>query len=298
MPTDGWKTMRIEALPDLENLPRDRCLLTMLQGPTPGAIEPVGEELVLGRGEDLPSRIDDRGMSRRHARIFKVEGRFYVEDLGSTNGTRVNGERIPAPVKLADGDRIQLGESTLLRVTLVNAHEAAAARKLYDAAVRDPLTQLYNRGHFDERLIAEFAFAIRHGVPLTVMMLDIDHFKRVNDTHGHPAGDAVLVAVAKAVSASVRAEDELARYGGEELVIIARGIDHISSLQMAERVRAAIEALEVPIESGALRVTASIGVATMDPETVFAQPEELLSAADRAVYRAKDLGRNRVCSSR
>lgn len=290
--------MRIEALRDFDNLPRDSCLLNMLEGPTPGAIQQVGEEIVLGRGEDLPARIDDRGMSRRHARIFKLEGRFYVEDLGSTNGTRVNGVRVVGAHKLEDGDRIQLGESTLLRATMVDAREAEAARKLYESAVRDSLTNVFNRGHFDERLQTEFAFAVRHHVPLTVLMLDIDHFKKVNDTYGHPAGDAVLAATATAIAGAIRTEDELARYGGEELVIIARGIDHAQSLLMGERIRATIEGLVITHDPHVIRVTASLGVATMDDTVRFAQPDELLSAADRAVYNAKNSGRNRVCSAR
>jgi two-component system cell cycle response regulator len=295
---EGWKTMRIEALKDFDNLPRDSCLLVMLEGPSPGAIQPVGEEVVLGRGEDLPARIDDRGMSRRHARIFKLQNNFYVEDLGSTNGSRVNGTLVQNATKLENGDRIQLGETTLLRVDLVDAREAQAAKKLYESAVRDALTNLFNRGHFDERLVAEFAFAARHGVPLTVALLDIDHFKRVNDTYGHQAGDAVLQATAGAIARTIRAEDEVARYGGEEIVVVARGIDHQQGMLMGERIRATIEALFIPYDAHVIRVTASLGVATMDETTRFAQPDELLSAADRAVYRAKSSGRNRVCSSR
>ncbi len=290
--------MRIEALPDYESLPKDRCLLTMLQGPTPGAIQPVTQEVVLGRGEDLDARIDDRGMSRQHARIFKVGGRFYVEDLGSTNGTRVNGEKIATQRALEDGDRIQLGESTLLRITLADAEEAEAARKLYESAVRDPLTGVYNRGHFDERLDTEFAYAARHKVPLTVMLFDLDHFKRVNDTWGHPAGDAVLVAAARAVSGAMRAEDGFARYGGEEFVIIARGIEHPDALAMGERIRHTVAELVIAHEGLELRATCSIGIATMDEAHLFAHPEELLSAADRAVYQAKAQGRNQVCSAR
>src|SRR5690606_34724783 len=154
----------------------------MLEGPTPGAIQPVTEdELVLGRGDDLPARIDDRGMSRRHARICRVLGHWCIEDLESTNGTRVNGELITSVTRLRDGDRIQLGETTLLKVSLQDATEAEATRKLYESAVRDPLTNAHNRGFFDERLDVEFAYATRHGVPLAVMLLDLDHFKRVND---------------------------------------------------------------------------------------------------------------------
>ncbi|MBZ0117601.1 MAG: diguanylate cyclase [Sandaracinaceae bacterium] len=294
---EGWKTMRIEALKTDESLPRDRCMLTMISGPTPGAIQPVsGHELVLGRGEDLEARIDDRGMSRRHSRIFKVEQHFYLEDLGSTNGTHVNGVKLTTRHRLADGDRIQVGESTVLRVSLQDAREAEAARKLYESAVLDPLTHVHNRGAFDERFRTEFAFASRHSVPLTVMMIDLDFFKKINDTRGHQAGDAVLQSVGACLKSAIRAEDMIARYGGEEFVLLARGIEKVPSLQLAERIRATIEALAIPWEGGDLKVTSSIGVAVLEPSQALEHPEQLLSIADHAVYRAKNQGRNRVCS--
>lgn len=293
---DGpWQTFRIDEHPDYQALPKDRCTLMMIEGPVPGALQPVvGDELVLGRGEDLPARIDDRGMSRRHARVHRLLGHWCIEDLGSTNGTRVNGEVITRVVRLADGDRIQLGETTLLKVSLQDAAEAEATRKLYDSAVRDPLTGIYNRGFFDERLTTEHAYAIRHHTPLSVLMFDLDHFKAVNDTHGHPAGDAVLTAIAEAVARVIRAEDVLARYGGEEIVLIARGLEPPKALALAERVREIVEQTAIPWEGGALRVTASVGVATLHAGRRFERAEELLAAADRAVYRAKNEGRNRV----
>ena len=182
---EGRKTVQLDApaLDALKALPRDRLMLMMLTGPNPGAIQEVTGEIVLGRGIDLPARIDDRGMSRRHARVFKVGGTFYVEDLGSTNGTRLNGELVEGQRDLKDGDRIQLGETTLLRVSLQDQHEAHAARRLYQSAVLDPLTQVFNRGHFEERLKSEHAFSKRHKIPLTVLFFDLDKFKPINDTH-------------------------------------------------------------------------------------------------------------------
>ncbi|MGF1465729.1 MAG: GGDEF domain-containing protein [Sandaracinaceae bacterium] len=294
---DDRTTIEIETEPLMASLPRDRLLLTMLAGPSPGALHEVSGELVLGRGQGLVPRIDDRGMSRRHARLFKVGPHYYLEDLGSTNGTRVNGRPLTRRQRLGDGDRIQLGENTVLRVSLQDAQEAEAARRLYESAVLDPLTQVYNRGHFDERLQGEHAFAERHREALSVLLLDLDRFKRVNDTWGHAAGDAVLQATATAVKGALRTEDVFARYGGEEFVILARGTDRTAAARMAERVRRVVEALAVPWAGGELRVTASIGVATFVPGGPFRSAEALVQAADRATYQAKGRGRNRVCEA-
>jgi len=293
-----WQTFRLDEHPDFEQLPKDHCSLTMLEGPTQGAVQPVVDgEMILGRDESLPSRIDDRGLSRRHAKVYLVLGHWCVEDLGSTNGTRLNGEPVGAtPAKLQDGDRIQIGERTVLRVTLMDAAEAEAARKIYESAVRDALTGTYNRGHFDERLRSEFAYARRHGAPLSLVLFDLDHFKAVNDTHGHQAGDATLVAVAAAIQETIRQEDILARYGGEEFVVLAR-LDAAACHRLADRLRAVVEALCIRSDELELNVTASFGVATLDEAHPYEQPEALVAAADHAAYRAKDEGRNRVCSA-
>jgi two-component system cell cycle response regulator len=287
-------TLQLMITPALTQLPRDRLVLTMVTGPHPGAVQEVDVEVVLGRGEDLPHRIDDRGMSRRHARITKLGQHYVLEDLGSTNGTRVNGERITQPRQIHDGDRIQLGESTMLRANLSDAREAEAARKLYASATLDPLTQIYNRGHFDDRLSSEYAYARRHGTPLTVLLFDIDHFKEVNDTHGHPCGDAVLQAMAAVLGRVIREEDLLARYGGEEFAIVARGVERVGGLQLGERVRTAVERMAVPWQDQTIRITVSVGVACHGQRARYASAEELLLAADQAVYRAKSEGRNRV----
>jgi diguanylate cyclase (GGDEF)-like protein len=298
MSRQPWNTFRIDEHPDFKALPRDRCTLTMLQGPSPGSVQPVaGDELVLGRDEELVARIDDRGMSRRHARIHRVLAEWAIEDLGSTNGTFVNGKRVGnMPVRLADGDRIQLGETTVLRVSMQDADEQEVARRAYESTVKDPLTGAFNRRHFDERLEAEHAYARRHGQALTVMFVDLDHFKRVNDTHGHQAGDAVLVQAAKAMMASVRTEDLVARFGGEEFVVLSRALEREGAAVLAERLRAAIEKLAIEIGGAAVPVTASVGWATQDKLHDHPHAGQLLAAADRGVYAAKQAGRNRVAT--
>lgn len=289
------KTFRMDNGPNFEELPKDRCTLTMLTGPTPGVIKTLtAGELTIGRDEDLSWLVEDRGVSGRHARIGHQHGWFELADLSSTNGTYVNGRRLHEPHRLRDGDKIQLGEHTLIRVSLQDATEQHASRTMYEAAVKDPLTGIYNRGHLEAVLVSEFAYAARHKTPLSVIFVDLDHFTRVNNEHGHQAGDAVLQAVALAMKNAIRAEDMVARYGGEEFVMLARGIDLNGSLVMAERARRIVEAMSTPLDDQSLAVTASFGVACFEAATPFESVQHLIAAADRAVYRAKAEGRNRV----
>jgi diguanylate cyclase (GGDEF)-like protein len=290
------KTFRIDQHPGFCQLPKDRCTLTMLTGPTPGAMQPVNAAmaLVLGRDTDLPAYIADRGISGRHATIAFERGAFWITDLDSTNGTYVNGMRIACPTALNDGDRIQLGENTLMRVSLQDATEQEAARRMYHAAVHDALTGVFNRGHLDAMLVTEFAFALRHQMPLSIVFIDLDHFSQVNNTYGHQAGDAALAATAQAIRNAMRTEDIVARYGGEEFVILARNIEASGAKVLAERIRRMVEAMTVPFHGAAIRITASLGTATHEPLTPYDSYEQLVAAADRAVYRAKADGRNCV----
>jgi diguanylate cyclase (GGDEF)-like protein len=159
--------------------------------------------------------------------------------------------------------------------------------------MRDPLTDLYNRRFFDQRLREEYAFASRHQRPLSVILLDLDHFKLVNDSHGHPAGDEVLRNVARLIKRCVRQEDVACRLGGEEFGVIVRIDGREGARAVAERMRKRIE--ETPVHFGGvlIPITASAGIATAAPPHMHESPTALLAAADRALYRAKDDGRNR-----
>jgi diguanylate cyclase (GGDEF)-like protein len=273
---------------------RDQCALIVLQGSMPGTMFTVtDEQAVLGRSSKLSARIDDRGISRRHARVFRSGDAFFTEDLGSTNGTFLNGEPVSQPQKLKDGDRIQLGQNVVIQVQMQDAFEKAATQKLYESAVKAPLTQVYNRRYLQERLRTEYAFAVRHGTELSLLILDIDHFKKVNDTYGHQAGDEVLKAVGDVLMRMLRAEDVVARYGGEEFSLIARGIAVEGALTLAERVRAELQQMAVPWKGGTLRITVSVGAVTQAAEHKFESQEAFMAAADQALYRAKAAGRNR-----
>jgi diguanylate cyclase (GGDEF)-like protein len=165
--------------------------------------------------------------------------------------------------------------------------------RLYELATMDGLTQLYIRRHFEQRLTEELRRAERYGTEMSLILLDIDHFKTFNDTYGHATGDAVLRLVAKTLKASVREDLDIpARYGGEELVVLMPETDSVGAFAMAERVRLAIEAASMPGPEGvALHVTVSIGVATWPHQAN--DEESLFSAADKALYASKQGGRNR-----
>jgi diguanylate cyclase (GGDEF)-like protein len=248
-------------------------------------------ETVIGRSLDVAIRIADEGVSRRHARIVLDVGRVFLQDLDSVNGTFLNGE--PCKVALIkDGDRIHLGPTTLLRFAYADPTEEMFQRQLHAAALRDPLTGAFNRAYLDQRIESELAFAARHRSPLGVIMIDVDHFKAINDTYGHLAGDDVLRGLAQRVQATLRTEDILARYGGEEFCVVCRGIPADDVMRLAGRVRASIGGELFAYEGRPSAVTISVGVATY-PNIRATTPKELVGAADTALLRAKHEGRNR-----
>jgi diguanylate cyclase (GGDEF)-like protein len=160
-------------------------------------------------------------------------------------------------------------------------------------ATRDGLTGLLNRAEMERVSRQELARAQRHGLPVSLLVVDLDHFKRVNDRWGHPAGDAVLVAAAAVLGRSVRGSDVVARLGGEEFMVLLPHTDAPAALALAEKLRERLEAMVVPGTDPAVAVTASVGVASAGPEGELAF-DALYRRADRALYRAKDAGRNRV----
>jgi diguanylate cyclase (GGDEF)-like protein len=247
----------------------------------------------IGRAGTSAVRLLDDGVSRHHAELVREGAEITLRDLDSRNGTFVNGERVAAPVKLRDGDKIQIGRGIVLRFAYQDALDESFHERLLGSALRDPLTKLFNRRYLIDRLDSELKFARRHGTAVSLLMLDLDHFKQVNDTRGHLAGDAVLTCLAGALAKAVRNEDVVARYGGEELAIILRDIDLDSAAAMGARLCKTIEQTAAPLPAGGtLTVTVSIGVAgypALDAETV----EQLIDAADQALYRAKRDGRNR-----
>src|SRR5713101_8052450 len=267
------------------------AFLLVLSGPQVGELHKLkpDQPTVIGRGEaDL--RIDDDGISRRHCSIQPRGRGALLVDLGSANGTYADGERVREKL-LGSDDRFQIGVSTTLKFAIADDMEAAA--------LREPLTGLYNRRHFQERFAAEVAVAHRHGRPLSLLMIDVDHFKRVNDRHGHLAGDEVLKTVARALQQGIRIEDILARFGGEEFVVLAREAELAEAMAVAERLRQLVEVAQTRWESGhdvpvGIAVTVSTGVAQLGEDET---ERDLFEAADQAVYKAKKNGRNRIVAA-
>ncbi|MBI2897356.1 MAG: GGDEF domain-containing protein [Deltaproteobacteria bacterium] len=276
-------------------LRKDRACLIVITGGAVGELHPLDRPVtVMGRGREADVRIDDGGISRRHARVVRLEeGGFVLEDLGSTNGTFV-GEKPVERHDLVDGDRIGLGRTTVLKFTMQDELEETFQRQMYESAVRDPLTRAFNRKYFMDRLRTELSFANRHRTSVSLLLLDIDHFKRINDTRGHLAGDCVLRSLCGQLHKLVRAEDVVARYGGEEFAVLVRGIDPRSTEILAERIRRSMESLGVPWPGGDMRITVSIGIGFTPDGVALDTPEKIIAKADENLYAAKNAGRNRV----
>jgi len=249
--------------------------------------------MLIGRSPEAEILVDDDGVSRRHARLEVRGDRAWVYDLGSTNGTFVESTRVGADgLELRDGDRIRVGPATILKYGYQDTVEQQFLAQLYRSATRDGLTGVHNKRWFLDQLEQEVAWHRRHGEPLTLIMLDVDHFKRVNDEFGHAAGDAVLVELAQLVGGAMRQEDTLARYGGEEFAVILRRTPAAEGAKLAERLRGVVERHVFRRGGQVLPVTISLGVAACGPGVDT--PDTLLDAADRQLYRAKHAGRNRV----
>jgi diguanylate cyclase (GGDEF)-like protein len=274
--------------------PREEGVLTVLRGPNAGGLFTLDGPLTLiGRSSEAQVMLTDAAMSRRHAAIARTPDGYFIEDLGSANGTLVDGIKIEQRTQLHDGSRVEVGAHTLLRFALHDALEREAARRTHDLMVHDPLTGLFNRRHLHERLHSEAAFAARHSTPLAVLLVDIDGFKRINDTHGHAVGDTVLRVLSRTLTQTVRSEDVLARYGGEEFVVVARGIEIDGVRALGDRILRAAAALRVPGGRQVVPVSVSVGIAH-SALLGSHEPEVLLRAADEAMYTAKRTGRNRA----
>ena len=168
-------------------------------------------------------------------------------------------------------------------------------RMLSEVSSRDALTGLYNRWFVLEKIDSELNRALRHGSPMSLLMLDLDHFKRINDTWGHAAGDQVLKGIGRLLRESCRVYDVPGRYGGEEFCIVLPETRSGNTTAVAERIRQRLAASELPCGDGSIAVTASIGIAGTDsPDAAVLSPAELIERADRALYAAKNRGRNRV----
>jgi len=241
----------------------------------------------LGRSSKADIQIDQESVSRNHAKIVNTGKSIILRDLGSTNGTYVNDDLIDEYV-LRDGDLIKIGRTIFKFLTGGNI-ENAYHEEIYRLTTIDGLTQIFNKRYFLEMLERELSRAKRYRRELSLLMFDIDHFKSINDSYGHLAGDYVLKQMSTAVKGKIRREDVFARYGGEEFAIILPEIDGPGALVMAEKIRRLIEKTGFKFEETKIPVTVSVGV------TTSTEPDDsptLIKRADDRLYDAKNAGRN------
>ena len=272
------------------------CLLLLAGLDMGQAIEIPPGGLVIGRGGESALQLRDDGLSRVHARVsLEPSGALRIVDLGSRNGTFINGTRVTDAL-LWPGEKIVLGRNTVIQFVVQDAMDRRYHAEMFESTTRDGLTGVFNRKYLVQKLIADLSFARRHHMPFTLLIFDVDHFKRVNDTYGHQAGDEVLVAIARIVEDAIRTEDVLGRYGGEEFAVIAQGTPAEGALVLGERIRRRVAdepALAVDAKGDPIRATVSVGVATLVPGAI-ADAARMISAADENLYAAKEAGRNRT----
>jgi diguanylate cyclase (GGDEF)-like protein len=276
------------------SLPEDeRAYILFISGPLIGKMYLLeDEETVIGRSPDTDICINDSRISRNHVSITLKGGRAIIEDLGSTNGTFVNGTRIKKHV-LSNGDKVHISSDTFFKFAIGDAAERMFQEEMHQMANFDAVTGILNKHAFMRRLKEEFSYARRKDHPLSLMMIDIDLFKKVNDTYGHMAGDYVLHGVAQRIQKGLRDEDILARYGGEEFTVILRGTDLKGAIVLGERTRKLIEAEPFSFEKESIPVTISIGISALAAKN-FESSKDLIEHADQCLYRSKSDGRNRV----
>lgn len=261
-------------------------------------------KLVIGRDSDVVDLpLDDDVSSRVHAQVFSIttdngDKQYWLSDLGSTNGTLLNGFTVPQQESrlLQDGDKIKIGRQ-LFKFAMLDELEVEYQKRVHELIVHDDLTGLLTRKSFSLELEREIVRSQRHRHEFCILMMDIDFFKKVNDTYGHLIGSEVLRHTAKVIQQTLRDSDVLARYGGEEFIAILPETPKDKGAEAAERVREAMEKYDFPASihdpDSHLHITISIGVADFPNDSSLAN--NLIEAADFALYEAKQTGRNRVC---
>jgi diguanylate cyclase (GGDEF)-like protein len=265
--------------------------LLVLHGDDRGRRFPLRQgNTTLGRETDADLVIKDSRISRVHCTFRITAQGVSLYDNGSRNGTFINGMRISGASPVTADSRIRIGR-TLMKISYKSQEEIQIEEEAFRDAVTDPLTGVPNRRWLYEQSGPVLAHAKRHASPLSLLMLDVDHFKKVNDRYGHAAGDDVLSAVGGLLQDSKRQDDLLGRYGGEEFVLVLQGAALANARTLAERLRGRVSALPIETGKGAVRITVSIGVAELRVDDTM---ESLLKRADEALYRAKEEGRDRV----
>lgn len=269
--------------------------LVIIRGEPFAKVFQLGDEPVtVGRAADCDIQFGLENVSRRHCRIWLDGARFRIRDLGATNRTLVNGRPIDEAV-LEDADRVTVGD-VVLKFVDGDSLEAEYHSEAYARATEDPLTGIANRRLFEEVLTREADTCLRHGQPLSLCLIDVDHFKTVNDRYDHTVGDRVLVHLSELLRGSARELDTIARVGGEEFAVLLPGTDLQEAARYAREQRARVAAEPFLCDGHRVPVTISVGVAEYGLR--MHDPWQLFKAADRALVTAKQSGRDRVCLAR
>jgi two-component system, cell cycle response regulator len=249
------------------------------------------DEFTIGRDEKNFIVIDLDNVSRRHAMVSNIDGKFFVKDLGSTNGTYLNDEEIKEQQMLRSGDLVKIGSSIYKFLSGGNI-ESLYHEEIYTMTICDGLTQVNNKRFFLEFLEREMGRCHRYSRALSLVMFDIDHFKQINDTNGHLAGDYVLREMAAIIKGKVRKEECLARYGGEEFAYVVPESGGDNTRKLAEKIRRLVEDHKFMFEGKDIKVTISVGVADLMSD--MTEPSQFIKVADQNLYKAKKSGRNRT----
>lgn len=283
--------MRTDRVDGSDGEPSGGACLVVLQGSSLGQRLDLDEHTVtIGRDPACELHLDVRSVSRRHAAVWRAGDGYRIRDLGATNPTLLNEHPVKEAV-LADGDYITIG-GCVLKFMQRSSVEARYHEEIYQRATRDALTGLCNRRLFLELLERELQRSVQRGYALALLIIDLDHFKSINDSHGHVVGDRVLEQVGAVLQAVARGNALAARIGGEEFAIALPEHDAAAARAVAERIRANVEALPLRLGEQVHTLTVSVGVASWRPG--WRTVGQVLAAADQALYRAKEAGRNRV----
>jgi len=290
------KVTRVTAIEGLAPKGADEACLVEIYGPTLGRKYTLAAyETTIGRGENADIILEELdNVSRNHCSVLLKPDGVYLKDNGSTNGTYLNNVEVRGETNLRSGDLIKVG-SAIFKFLFggeLGSIEAQYHEEIYRLTIIDGLTQVYNKRYLLEFLDREIARAQRHQRSLSLVMLDIDHFKKINDTYGHLAGDYVLREMASALKTRIRKEECFARYGGEEFVLALPEASHENTLFLADKLRKIVEQHPFVFEGKRIGVTFSAGV--VDLKASHDNAQAFLKDADEKLYEAKKQGRNRV----
>lgn len=286
-----------------EGQPKREACLVVINGADLGKKYVLAQtSTVIGRSSKVDIQVDEDSISRSHAVVDNFGDTVIARDLESTNGTYVNDTPIREK-RLIDGDQIKIGR-TIFKFLSGSNIEAQYHDEIYRLTTTDGLTQVYNKRYFIKEMEREMSRSLRYERDLALVMCDIDHFKGINDTYGHLAGDHVLRQVAKRITAHIRRDDIFARYGGEEFALLLPEIDRTAGAKLAEKLRRLIEAEPFYFDNIAIPVTLSMGLSDLAeyhavmqsaPDPGEINPFAFIKLADDRLYEAKKTGRNKVC---